>query len=57
MWQDRLPEKFADVGPRVVRHKIAEMTFVGGVFSYREAGPNEDGTGATGGSTRTCGTR
>jgi predicted TIM-barrel fold metal-dependent hydrolase len=43
VWTKRLPAKFADVGPRVVRQKIAEMTFVGGVFSYREAGPDEDG--------------
>src|SRR5689334_19272870 len=43
VWTSRLPSKYADVGPRLVRQKIAEMTFVGGVFSYREAGPNEDG--------------
>jgi predicted TIM-barrel fold metal-dependent hydrolase len=42
-WQDRLPAKYRDVGPRMVRRKIAEMKFVGGVFSYREAGENEDG--------------
>ena len=43
VWTTRLPAKFADTGPRVVRQKIAEMTYVGGVFSYREAGPNEAG--------------
>jgi len=43
VWTSRLPAKYADVGPRLVRQKIAEMKFVGGVFSYREAGPNEDG--------------
>ena len=43
VWTSRLPAKYQDVGPRLVRQKIAEMTFVGGVFSYREAGPNEDG--------------
>jgi predicted TIM-barrel fold metal-dependent hydrolase len=43
VWTSRLPAKYADVGPRLVRQKIAEMTFVGGVFSYRDAGPNEDG--------------
>ncbi|HEY7439875.1 MAG TPA: amidohydrolase family protein [Acidimicrobiia bacterium] len=43
-WQDRLPAKYREIGPRVVRRKIAEMKFVGGVFSYREAGENEGGT-------------
>ena len=44
VWQDRLPEKYKDRGPRQVRRKIAEMSFVGGVFSYREANEGEDGT-------------
>ena len=44
VWQDRLPAKFKDVGPRMVRLKIAEMNFVGGVFSYRESNEGEDGT-------------
>jgi predicted TIM-barrel fold metal-dependent hydrolase len=44
VWQDRLPERFKANGPRQVRRKIAEMTFVGGVFSYREANEGEDGT-------------
>ncbi len=44
VWQDRLPAKFLDVGPRLVRNKIKSMNFVGGVFSYEEAGPDEDGT-------------
>ena len=44
VWQDRLPEKFKAVGPRIERRKIKAMTFVGGVFSYEEAGANEDGT-------------
>jgi predicted TIM-barrel fold metal-dependent hydrolase len=44
VWQDRLPARFKDVGPRMVRLKIAEMNFVGGVFSYRESNEGEDGT-------------
>jgi predicted TIM-barrel fold metal-dependent hydrolase len=44
VWQDRLPAKFKEVGPRMVRLKIAEMSFVGGVFSYQEANEGEDGT-------------
>src|SRR5689334_23678337 len=43
VWQDRLPEKFKAVGPRLERRKVKNMQFVGGVFSYDEAGPNEDG--------------
>ena len=38
VWQDRLPEKYKAVGPRIERRKIKSMTFVGGVFSYEEAG-------------------
>src|SRR5262245_60934776 len=44
VWQDRLPERYRETGPRVVREKIAEMKFVGGVYSYRAAQPGEDGT-------------
>src|SRR5487761_1133904 len=33
VWQDRLPPKYKDVGPRVVRTPVKEMTFVGGKFS------------------------
>ncbi|HEX6310178.1 MAG TPA: amidohydrolase family protein [Acidimicrobiia bacterium] len=44
VWQDRLPEKHREAGPRVVRRKIADMSFVGGKFSYREAEAGEDGT-------------
>jgi predicted TIM-barrel fold metal-dependent hydrolase len=35
LWQDRLPAKFKDRGPRVVREK-AKFNFVGGVFSYEK---------------------
>jgi predicted TIM-barrel fold metal-dependent hydrolase len=44
VWQDRLPEKFKAVGPRLERRKVKNMKFVGGVFSYDEASENEDGT-------------
>ncbi len=39
VWQDRLPAKYRDAGPRVIQ-KRGHMNFVGGVFSYEEA---EDG--------------
>ena len=49
VWQKRLPKKYLDVGPRVVRAPLGEMTFVGGNFSYEKG----EGTPATGGTTRT----
>ena len=39
VWQDRLPAKYRDVGPRVVQRR-GNMSFVGGVFSYE---PDDDG--------------
>ena len=30
VWQDRLPAKYAEVGPRIVRAPMGEITFVGG---------------------------
>jgi predicted TIM-barrel fold metal-dependent hydrolase len=35
VWQDRLPAKYKDVGPRVERAPLGEMTFIGGKFSYK----------------------
>ncbi|HEX2737518.1 MAG TPA: amidohydrolase family protein [Acidimicrobiia bacterium] len=43
VWQDRLPAKYLEIGPRVVRTKLAEMTFIGGKFDYRAAADDEDG--------------
>jgi predicted TIM-barrel fold metal-dependent hydrolase len=44
VWQDRLPASYKEIGPRLDRRKVKNMSFVGGVFSYEEAGPDEDGT-------------
>jgi predicted TIM-barrel fold metal-dependent hydrolase len=33
VWRDRLPSKYHDVGPRIVRAPLGEMTFVGGKFA------------------------
>jgi predicted TIM-barrel fold metal-dependent hydrolase len=43
VWQDRLPSRYRDVGPRVIQMR-GHMNFVGGVFSYEAAddGPNCD---------------
>jgi predicted TIM-barrel fold metal-dependent hydrolase len=43
VWQDRLPEKFKAVGPRLERRKVKNMQYVGGVFSYESASEHEDG--------------
>src|SRR5207249_8101677 len=40
VWTDRLPAKYRDIGPRVVRAPLGEMTFVGGKFSFA---PGDDG--------------
>ncbi len=39
VWQDRLPAKYRDIGPRVVQER-GNMSFVGGTFSYE---PDPDG--------------
>jgi predicted TIM-barrel fold metal-dependent hydrolase len=44
VWQQRLPAKYREVGPRVERRKIRSMSYVGGVFSYELAGAGDDGT-------------
>ncbi len=43
VWQDRLPEKYKAIGPRIERRKVKNMKFVGGVFSYDTAADDEDG--------------
>ena len=39
LWSARLPEKYRDRGPRVVREK-AKFAFVGGVFSFERDAPD-----------------
>jgi predicted TIM-barrel fold metal-dependent hydrolase len=39
VWQDRLPAKYREIGPRVIQER-GNMNFVGGVFSYE---PDESG--------------
>ena len=43
VWQDRLPEKFKAVGPRVERHPVKSMTFIGGKFAYEMGEEGSDG--------------
>ena len=35
VWQDRLPAKYAEVGPRIVRAPMGEITFVGGKLTVK----------------------
>jgi predicted TIM-barrel fold metal-dependent hydrolase len=41
VWTDRLPSKYADVGPRVVRAPVGELTFIGGKFTPKMGQPGE----------------
>jgi len=41
VWQDRLPARYREVGPRIERHPVKEMTFIGGRFAYQMGAPGE----------------
>jgi predicted TIM-barrel fold metal-dependent hydrolase len=41
VWTDRLPPKYRDVGPRVVRAPVGDMTFVGGKFTPTVGKPGD----------------
>jgi predicted TIM-barrel fold metal-dependent hydrolase len=43
VWVDRLPARYRDVGPRVVRAPVRSMTFTGGVFAYEMGEGADDG--------------
>jgi predicted TIM-barrel fold metal-dependent hydrolase len=43
VWTDRLPSKFHDVGPRVVRAPVKELSFIGGKFTAVPAEPGDPG--------------
>jgi predicted TIM-barrel fold metal-dependent hydrolase len=43
VWTDRLPERFKDVGPRIVRAPVKEMTFIGGKFTAIPGEPSDPG--------------
>ncbi|GAU67483.1 putative hydrolase [Streptomyces sp. NBRC 110611] len=43
VWQDRLPAKYRDTGPRIVRAPVKEITFVGGRFTPKMGTTGEDG--------------
>ncbi len=38
LWMDRLPAKYNDVGPRVIRGTMPEVTYVGGKLTIKEGG-------------------
>ena len=41
VWTDRLPSQYLEVGPRVVRAPVGEISFVGGKFAPRVGEPGE----------------
>src|SRR3954468_5398272 len=43
VWVDRLPAKYDDVGPRIVRAPVKEMTFIGGKFTAIPGEPGDEG--------------
>ena len=43
VWTDRLPSKYLDVGPRIVRAPVKEITFIGGKFTAIPGDPGDPG--------------
>lgn len=43
VWRDRLPSKYLDSGPRIVRAPLKEMTFMGGKFAPVMGAKGDDG--------------
>lgn len=43
VWRDRLPSKYQDRGPRILRAPLREMTFLGGKFAPVMGDPGDDG--------------
>ena len=43
VWSDRLPSKFRDIGPRIERRPVKEMSFIGGKFTAVTGDPGDPG--------------
>jgi predicted TIM-barrel fold metal-dependent hydrolase len=43
VWSDRLPSKYRDIGPRIERRPVKEMTFIGGKFTAIPGEPGDAG--------------
>lgn len=43
VWMDRLPAKYADIGPRIVRRPAKEISFIGGKFTAIIGDEGDDG--------------
>src|SRR5438876_84934 len=41
VWTDRLPSKYNDVGPRIVRAPVGDITFIGGKFTPTVGNPGD----------------
>ncbi len=52
VWTSRMPAKFKDAAPHIVRKDMPDVTFVGGKLTVNEGGGRC--ARPTGGSTRSC---
>ncbi len=43
VWQDRLPDRYRDIGPRIVRAPVKEISFIGGKFTAVPGEPGDPG--------------
>jgi predicted TIM-barrel fold metal-dependent hydrolase len=43
VWSDRLPSKYREIGPRIERRPVKEMTFIGGKFTAIPGEPGDAG--------------
>ena len=43
VWTDRVPARYRDVGPRVIDNPMKRLSYVGGVLSWEEGRPGDDG--------------
>src|SRR5690606_15431208 len=43
VWKDRLPRRYHDTGPRIVRAPLKEMSLLGGRFKPVMGAPGDDG--------------
>jgi hypothetical protein len=43
VWVDRLPSKYLDIGPRIVRAPVKEISFVGGKFVAEKGEKGDEG--------------
>ncbi len=47
VWQDRLPSKYKEIGPRIVRAPMGEITYIGGKLTVKPGARARRPTGGT----------